>query len=237
MKQISDGVLTLFSGLNSSSSSSSNIFNSINLSDYASIKSGTYGKLMKSYYKSTSAKADSSDTSNTTNTTNSKTKLAETGLSTMKKDADALKTATEKLQASSLWTQSAGSYDTQKITDAVKSFATSYNDTLTQSANISSKEISQTMNYMKSMTSTMSKALSKVGITVGTDGKLAVDAEALKSANVSSIKSLFGNAGSYGSQIENYASDISKDALMNSSIYNSDGTTTSSISELFNTIV
>ena len=40
----------LFSGLNGTNNSN-NLFTSINLSDYNSIKSGTYGKLLKEYYK------------------------------------------------------------------------------------------------------------------------------------------------------------------------------------------
>ena len=43
--------------MNSSKNSSNNLFTSINLSDYNSIKTGTYGKLLKAYYK----KADTED--------------------------------------------------------------------------------------------------------------------------------------------------------------------------------
>lgn len=62
----------LFNSLNSSSSSSSNIFNSINLSDYSSIKSGSYGKLLRSYYSSA---ASSSTTDRTESNSIDKSKL------------------------------------------------------------------------------------------------------------------------------------------------------------------
>ena len=87
---------------------------------------------------------------------------------------------------------------------------------------------------MSSMTNTMSKALSKIGVTVGTDGKLSVNEDEMKKANVSSIKSLFSGSVSYGSQIADRASEISRDTVMNSSIYGSNGTLSSSLSNMFN---
>ena len=57
----------LFSGLNSSRNSSNNLLTSINLSDYNSIKTGTYGKLLKAYYKKDDV--DTKDTSSKKNNT------------------------------------------------------------------------------------------------------------------------------------------------------------------------
>ena len=57
----------LFSNVNGSNNSN-NIFNSINLSDYNSIKSGTYGKLLKEYYKK--ADTDEIDSTSKKNTVN-----------------------------------------------------------------------------------------------------------------------------------------------------------------------
>lgn len=121
-----------------------------------------------------------------------------------------------------------------KIVSTVKSFANEYNDTVTQASKVNSKDIAQDVRYMSSMTSTMSKALSKIGVTVGTDGKLSVNEDELKKANVSSIKSLFSGSASYGSQIADKASEISRDTVMNSSIYGSNGTLSSSLSSMFN---
>ena len=53
----SSSISMLFSSLGSSSKSINSGTLGINLSDYASIRSGSYSKLMKSYYK-----LDSSDT-------------------------------------------------------------------------------------------------------------------------------------------------------------------------------
>lgn len=53
----------LFNNMNSKASSANSMYG-INLSDYASIKSGGYGKLMKAYYKSdVASSSDSTKTS------------------------------------------------------------------------------------------------------------------------------------------------------------------------------
>ena len=52
----------LFSGFNNSNNN--NIFYGINLADYASIKSGSYGKLLKSYYKEMDSNQSSSGNKN-----------------------------------------------------------------------------------------------------------------------------------------------------------------------------
>ena len=110
----------------------------------------------------------------------------------MKKESDGLKSAVEAFNKDDLWKQTNGEYDMEKITGAVKSFVNEYNDVINQSSKVNSKEISQTMRYMSSMTNTMSKALSKIGVEVGVDGKLSINEDTLKKANVTSIKSMFG---------------------------------------------
>lgn len=222
-------------------SGSNNTFGSLNLSDYASIKNGSYGKLVKSYYAE-QKKSVSSDKKSSTDKTDKiqKDKIKKentvdtTGLSQMKKEADGLKTAVDAFNKENLWKQSNGEYDMNIIADKVKSFVNEYNDVISQSGKVNSKDIAQSVHYMKNMTTTMSKALSKVGVTVGTDGKMTVDEEALKKADVNSIKSLFVGSASYGSQTADSASEISKEAVMNSSVYSNNGTLSSSLSNLFN---
>lgn len=230
MKTYGYDISSLFGS--TSSNSAGNIFESINLSDYASLKNGSYGKLIKAYY------ADESGTSSSkTNTTNKTDATDNTGLSQMKKDADSLKSAAEALGKDDMWKKTAGEYDMDVIASAVKTFVNEYNDTLTQADKVSSKDVSQDVSYMKSLTTTMSKSLSKIGITVGVDGKMTLNEDTLKEANASNIKSLFTGTVSYGSQIADKASAISKDAVMNSSLYGSNGLLSSSLSSLFDASV
>lgn len=230
MKNYGSEISTLFGSLNTTNSLG------FSLSDYASIKNGSYGKLIKSYYaeqKSTS----STEKTSSDNSTEKTAVVDNTGLSQMKKNADGLKTASEALNSDDIWKQTNGEYDMDKITSAVKTFVNEYNDTIKQSDKVSSQMVSQDIKYMSSLTSTMSKALSKAGITVGTDGKLSLNEDTLKKANVSDVKSLFTGKVSYGSQITDKASEISKDAVMSSGIYGNNGLLSSSLSGLFNTTV
>lgn len=218
-------------------STSANAFGSFNFGDYTSIKNGSYKKLLKSYYaeqkKPVSSDKNVADKS-TSEAVKKQQKADATGLSQMKKSADSLKEATDALADEELWKQTDGNYDMDKITNAVKSFATKYNDTLAQASKVNSKDVAQDVKYMNSMTATMSKSLAKIGITVGTDGKLSVNEDELKKANVSSVKSMFKNVASYGSEISGKASAISRDAVMGSSIYGSNGALSSSLNGMFN---
>ena len=210
-----------------------NHMNSFNFSDYSAIKNGSYGKLLKSYYAS--VKKDSTVSKNDKETNkNPLINTDSTGLSKMKKEADALKTAAETLTRAELWKQEQGEYNKDKIFAAVKDFANRYNATLSQSDKVSSRDIAQTVGYMTNMTNTMSKALSAVGIQVEANGKLTVKEEELQKADMGKLKTLFKGVSSYGAQIENKAGEISRDAVMNSSIYGSNGTVNSSLSGLFN---
>ena len=232
MRGFNFNISSMFGGFGSNNS-----LGSFNFSDYASIKNGSYGKLMKSYYaeqkKSTRAEKTDKDTSSKINR-KKEAAIDKTGLTQMKKEADGLKTAAEALNEDALWKQTDGKYDMDKIVSAVKTFANEYNDTLNQAAKVNSKDIAQDVRYMNSMTNTMSKALSKIGVTVGTDGKLSVNEDELKKANVTSIKSLFAGSVSYGYQISDRASEIARDTVMSSSVYSSNGALSSSLSNMFN---
>lgn len=216
-------ISALFGGLNKNS------FNPINLNDYALIKSGSYKKLLKAAYandKKTDTEKDS--------VVNKKNSVDKTGLSVMKKEADALKTASEALSKDELWSKLDTEAGKADIVSAVKNFAREYNDSLEQASKISSKEISQTVRFMGSMTNVMSKVLDKAGITVGTDGKLSVNEKTL-SDNVKTAQSLFQGAGSYGAQIKSYAADISKNAVSNSNLYDASGAATNLLPGSFET--
>lgn len=227
MKGFNYNVSTLFGNVGNN-----NQFGSFSLTDYAQIKNGSYGKLIKSYY-SESQKSEVKDKNTTVNTKKEPAKDT-TGLSQMKKEADSLKASTDTLNNADLWKATDGKYDTAKINEAVKGFVKNYNDTLAQASKVTSKDVSDSTNYMMSMTNTMSKALSKIGVNVGADGKLSLNEETLKKANINNVKSLFSGQASYGAQIADKATEISKAAVKNASLYSSNGTASSLLSGVFN---
>ena len=213
-----------------------------NFADYAAIKNGSYGKLVRSYYQGTAREVESqkaatayNKTGNTNNTAkaSSASEIDKTGLGQIRKDADQLKTSTEALGSADLWKTK----DNAAIAGAVKDFAGDYNKVIDQASKVNSKEISQDIKSIKSMTDMFSKVLGKIGVSVGDDGKLSVDEEALKKADTATVRSLFEGNGTYGSQIADKANGISRDADMNSSLYSADATASSVISSVFNQFI
>lgn len=218
---------------NSLGTNANNVSNTFNLGDYASLKNGSYKKLMKAYYSPT-RKQELEEAASADKTKKNKN-IDTTGLTQMKKEADSLKNAVEALGEEDLWKQTGGNYNMDKIAGAVKTFANEYNDVLDKASKVNSKEVTQSTYYMSNMTNTMSKALSKIGVNVGADGKLSVDEEALKKADAKTIKSMFAGNVSYGSQVADKASSISRATVMSASTYLSNGSLNSSFSNLFNT--
>lgn len=154
----------------------------INVSDYAMIKNGSYGRLMKAYY----AKQDADKLSQTGDS--SKT------LTLMRSSADSLKKSAEALGNASLYEKKkfkkkdeetgeeteVEDYDWDAITKAVKSFVDDYNVVVEQAGNSETKNVLRNAAWMTSITEKAGNLLSKAGITVGKGNKLEFDEDALK---------------------------------------------------------
>lgn len=191
----SNSISTLFSSLStsSSSSSSSDGLYGINLSDYASIKNGSYGKLVKSYY------ALDDDTSSGANGT----KDSATTLKSIQNASNGLRESAADLYTDkSLFTANEkGEYDMDAIYDKVKTFVDDYNNTLDAISSSETDSIASAGANMINLTNANADMLASVGITVNPDCSLSVDEEKFKSARISDVTSLFSGAGSYAYQI------------------------------------
>ena len=195
----------LFGGTsNSSSLGGTNI-----LSDYASIKNGSYGKLLKAYY----AKQDAEKTAGTGDTSQK--------LTLMKTSADSLKKSADALNASSLWEKKkikkkdeetgeeteVEDYDWEAITKAVKSFIEDYNDVVKEAGESNTKDVLRNAAWMTGMTDKSSNILAKIGITIGKGNKLELDEDALKkSASIGNAASrskavTYTSSGSYSNTL------------------------------------
>lgn len=233
----SSSVSTLFSSLGSSKSTGSGLFG-INLSEYASIRSGSYGKLMRSYFSMDSAKSTSKSDDSTKNTiedlatTTSTSKDSTKTLAAIESDAKELTDTAKALYTRSnnkVFTKdSGGSYDTDKIYKVVKSFADDYNSMLDTAGKSSTNRISQSVSSMKNETSYNEKALKEIGITVDEKtGKLSVDETTFKSADTEKIKNLFNGTGSYAYSVATKAAmteSYAKSEAAKSNTYTKNGT-------------
>ena len=233
----SSSVSTLFSSLGSSKSTGSRLFG-INLSEYASIRSGSYGKLMRSYFSMDSTKGTSKSDDSTKNTiedlatTTSTSKDSTKTLAAIESDAKELTDSAKALYTRSnnkVFTKdSGGSYDTDKIYKAVKRFADDYNSMLDTAGKSSTNRISRSVSSMKNETSYNEKPLKEIGITVDEKtGRLSVDETTFKSADTEKIKNLFNGTGSYAYSVATKAAmteSYAKSEAAKSNTYTKNGT-------------
>ena len=183
------------------------------LSDYASIKNGSYGKLMKAYY----AKDTADKTTSTGKDTETKKNSISTAADSMKESADSLLAKESKSvfnQKSVKSTDETGKttvsqeYDTDAIYKAVSGFVTDYNNLLSKTSAASSRTLQGKADTLASVTSANAKLLSRVGITVNSDNSLSIDEKTFKKSDMGTVKNLFGTTGAYGYKVSAQASMI-----------------------------
>ena len=208
------------------------------LSDYASIKNGTYKKLAKKYYASDSAKTE----------TEAKTETKKLGLA--QTSADSLSSSIKDLMKDSLFTKKTikskdettgetsekEDYDWEAITKAVKSFVDDYNSAIKDASDTSHNGVLRSALSMTSISKANSKLLSQIGITIGSENKLTLDEDKLKEADISTLKTLFNGTGSYADRIAAKSAAISKTNTAGS-YTNSGSTLPSTLTSRFETEV
>lgn len=199
---------TLFDSLGKSS----NQFGTNFLSDWASIRNGSYNKLAKTYYSKEriASREEAAD--------DEETKSVAKANSLFKNDANGLqesisKISDSKLLSSKVTTKDADGnettdYDRDKIAKALGSFVNDYNSVISKGGDSNSNSVLRYTLAMTTATSRNSSRLEDIGITVGKDNKLSLDESVAKKANVDDIKALFQGQGSYASTIESAAGNI-----------------------------
>ena len=210
----------LFSSLNNNNRSGNGMSDllGINYSDYATIRNGSYYKLMKAYYTTGASDEISSIAKDKTNTSTSKddTKTIariESASEDLKASADALlENGTKSLFKTERVTDKEGNvtteYDTDKIYKAVSKFVDEYNSLVDEASESKTSNISGAAERMVKMTGYNEKMLEKVGITVDEDNHLKIDEKTFKAADMTTVKGLFNERGGYGYQVSAQASMI-----------------------------
>lgn len=227
----------LFSNLNGSNNSN-NIFNSINLSDYNSIKTGTYGKLLKEYYK----KVDTEETDSTSkkNTVNKPDSEAIKELKQIQSDANALRDAAGKLMQRGS-SSALGSDDMNKAYAAVKDFADKYNTLMEEGSESDSKSIKRTAEGMVDLMKDYEESLNEIGITIDKDNKLVVDKDTFMKSSMDNVQDLFRGNNSLSYLTSMRAVSISNTAYSESNqsnLYTGNGSYTApNTGDMFNSII
>jgi len=199
--------------------------NTFSLADYASIRNGSYGKLLKAYY----AKQDSEANDAAIEAENKE-------LAILKNEADDLKSSMLDVMDEELYEKKkvkdkdgneTEEYDWDAIVKAMKSYVDNYNTLVDKTAESDDTAVLRNGVWMTKATSVNSGLLSEVGITIGEDNKLSLDEDALKEANMSTLKNLFTGHSSYADDVLRNASKISTAAVSaaskNAATYNGSG--------------
>lgn len=203
-----------------STNSMFNTNNSTNLyslfSERASIKNGTYKKLLKSYFST--VKGDSDGTTGARKsrgsdiidkllkekmypTVSKETKEANSNLTS---GLGSLQSSVSALQKDSTYEDTEnGSTAADKVVSAMKSYVNNYNDVVTASKSSTLTNKTAYVANMMSTTSKYAKELAEIGVSLKQDGTLQLDETRLKSADLSKVQKLFSsdNIQSYGSTI------------------------------------
>lgn len=216
----------LFQGLSSGSGRGGSLGNLNFLSDYAAIKNGSYGKLMKAYYAKDSSPAKTSSADTTANNKKTISTASDTAktLSDIEKAADSLKESADDLMTSGSksvfakknvttkdeqgFEKTTREYDVNAIYNAVSAFTKDYNNLLSKTGSSNSDSIQRRENSLINVTKANEKLLSKVGITVNKDNTLSIDEETFKKSDMNSVKTLFNGTGSYSYNVSAQASMI-----------------------------
>lgn len=202
----------LFQGLSSSGGTAANLNF---LSDYASIKNGSYGKLMKSYYGTakSSASAASSAKSNSSNVLdrildekkNPKvSKEAQEANASLTTGLSTLKTSVSALQNDKTYTDTAnGQSAADKVVSAMKAYVSDYNNVVTAAKGSTLANKTAYVANMMSSTARNADKLAEIGVTINGNGTLELNEAKLKEAGISKVQDLFSSKDimSYGSTV------------------------------------
>lgn len=206
-----------------SSDSSGGIGTSNLLSDYFSVKNGTYLKLAKKYYASEAGESKKSSSSSKLSTADEKkVKLTQEAA---KKAVGSLKDLMDndlfkKVETTDADGNKVKDYDRKTILKNLKSFIEDYNSVLDNAGEMEDGSVLKNTLRMIQETEVYAKSLSKIGITIGKDNKLSIDEEKFGEADLLEAKNLFTGSISFASNI---ASKLTKIYNSSTSVLNSSG--------------
>ncbi|MCI8485171.1 MAG: hypothetical protein HFH41_12675 [Lachnospiraceae bacterium] len=207
---MSQGYSQLFQSLSTGGGAGNQNF----LSDYASIKSGSYGKLLKAYYgkeqNSASGVGGNKSDSRTTldkileEKKNPKiSKQAQEANENLTAGLSKLKGSVSALQDEKTYTDTEGQSASDKVVSAMKNYVADYNSVVTAAKRSTLAGKTAYVANMMNSTSANADKLSELGITINANGTLQLNEGKLKETDVKKVQDLFSSKDimSYGSKI------------------------------------
>lgn len=204
------------------------------LSDYASIRNGSYKKLMKAYYSEVGSKDEISkiaeqkqpkkvtkeDLEASVKELKDGKKDSSKALAEIEKTAENVKSSVDKVMSSE--------YENEEAAyKAVDALAKDYNALIEKGGASKTDSIQKKVSALTSMTDTYKSDLEKVGIAIGKDKKLTVDKEKFLNSDMGRVEDLFSPTKSFGRSLSEGALLIDSQAnyeAMKADVYTRTGT-------------
>lgn len=214
---LNSGLADTYSTLLGGGSSSSESGVSSLLTDYASIKNGSYGKMMKAYYaKAAADEDDESSSKKTSSGSGEKDALTASSASSAYKSAEKL--STMEFSEDNL----------DEAYNAVSDFVKNYNSLIKNGSSSKNSDVQKQAEYLYDTMYSNYKLFAKVGITLNADRTLSLDEDTFKKGNTSTMKTLFNGVGSFADKVSSKASQMYRYANEGKSVtaknYTSSGT-------------
>lgn len=217
---LNSGLADTYSALLGGTGSSSGTDTSSLLADYASIKNGSYGKMLKAYYAKLSAKEDDDDDSSSSKTKSSGSNVKDT--LTASAASSAYKSAEK------LGTMEFSEDNLDEAYNAVSDFVKNYNSLIKNGSSSENTSVQKQAQYLYDTMYSNYKLFAKIGITLNTDRTLSLNEDTFKKGNTSTMKTLFNGPNSFADKVSYKASQMYRYANEGKSVtaknYTSSGT-------------
>ncbi len=152
----------------------------------------------------------------------------------MESSNEALLDAISKLSSDSLYTAADGEeYDNSSLLTSVNNFVTAYNSSISNLTSTGGVLYSQYYSKLQDTFTDNAEALNKIGLSLGSDGKITIDQDTLSAALADDIKSALGSGSAYTTSVSSTLTSIngiiSTALSYASSSYTSSGTLSCSL--------
>lgn len=177
----------------------------------------SYGSTIASRIKFAGG-STSTTTGTTNNTTNTDTKKpTSTSAAALKKDGEALASNELFAKVKDADGNETDEYDVKKILSTAKSFVSNYNAMFDKAESSSNSGVLSNLSYIRERTANNTKALKEFGFSVDKKGRLSLDEDTFKKADMSKVHDFFKNYGSYvasnASRVDYYMNTNANTAL------------------------
>ena len=200
------------------------------LSEYNSIKNGSYAKLAKQFYTKSSDDKKTSDVTGSFKTKDDteikQNKSIISDVSSFKKSLSAITSDDTLFEKKTVKDENGvekQDYDYDKIYSKLSSFAKSYNSVVESASESDNQTVLRNVLNMTNATDSSRKQLESIGVKINSDNTLSIDKDAMKSGDMSVAKYLFSKTSNFSRQLDTLSTNVASQAA--SDVYSLGGYT------------